>query len=165
MTETPPAAAEAEEEKHPCPVSVPGIGPCGVMIERRHLMDQPHWRLVPKRMRDAYWAARRNAKARGGELAADPEYRTAVRDIVSFVNRKLARDAGKQPEPARYDAGQILEAMREVVSYGRPVWITRGGEDLVFIAPASLLQQPGPGTRARQGPRPGPPRRDPRERR
>src|ERR1700755_1802394 len=115
MTEIPPAATDAEE-KHPCPVLVPGIGPCGVMIEKRHLMDAPHWRLVPKRMRDAYWAARRAARARGGELAPAPESRTVVRDIVSYVNRKLARDAGKQPEPARFDAGQILEAMREVTS-------------------------------------------------
>lgn len=157
MTQTPPAAAEAEEA-HPCPVAIPGIGPCGVMIERRHLMDAPHWRLVPKRLRDAYWAARRNAKARGGELAADPEYRTVVRDIVTYVNRKLARDAGKaKTEPARYDAGQILEAMREVISYGKPVWITRGGQDLVFMAPASLLQQPDPGRRAGGPPRPRPP--------
>jgi hypothetical protein len=154
MTETPPAAEQAEE-KHPCPVTVPGIGPCGVMIERRHLMDAPHWRLVPKRMRDNYWLTRR--AARGDP--ADPAYRTAVRDIVSFVNRKLARDAGKQAEPARYDAGQILEAMREAISYGRPVWITRGGQDLVFLAPASLLQQPSGGRHQPAGrPRPGPPR-------
>lgn len=154
MTETPPAAAEAEEAKHPCPVTIPGIGPCGVMIEKRHLMDAPHWRLVPKRMRDAYWYARR--AARGDP--ADPAYRQTVLDIVSFVNRKLARDAGKATaEPARYDAGLILDAMREVISYGRPVWITRGGEDLVFMAPASLLQQPDPGRRAGGPPRPRPP--------
>lgn len=74
---------------------------CEEPVPEWKLMCQPHWRMVPKRFKDAVWATYR----RGQEIDKNPtrEYLLAARGAINAVAMKEGR-----PIDARQEALLLL---------------------------------------------------------
>ncbi len=76
--------SEGHRRGHLC--RVPG---CRVKVGADRLMCRPHWRQVPKPLRDQIWATWRS-----GAGLATPAYQHAVGDAVSAVTATTAGTTG-----------------------------------------------------------------------